>query len=91
MKTKGEKVYTSFELQAPSAEEVVICGDFTEWESKARRLRRLKSGLWKATLKLPRGDHQYRFKVDGMWLNDPSSSGQIDNGMGGLNSIVTVE
>ena len=62
MKTKGEKVYTSFELKAPSAEEVMVCGDFTEWESKARRLRRLKSGLWKATLKLPRGDHQYRLK-----------------------------
>jgi len=34
MKTKGEKVYTSFELKAPSAEEVMVCGDFTEWESK---------------------------------------------------------
>ena len=25
MKTKGEKVYTSFELKEPSAEEVIVC------------------------------------------------------------------
>ena len=59
----------SFSIYAPDAQDVAIAGDFSDWAP--RPLKRDESGEWKATLTLPAGVYQYRYFIDGNWV-DPS-------------------
>lgn len=52
------------------AQTVALAGDFTNWKDHAVPLS-FKDGKWQATIKIPSGDHQYKFIVDGVWVTDP--------------------
>lgn len=41
-------------------------GDFTEWQRRPIELKRQKDGVWRATVPLEAGTHEYRFIVDGV-------------------------
>ena len=72
----AEKIATKavqFRYEAPEAGTVFIAGDFNKWDSHAAELKKDKSGVWKASLKLKPGRYEYKFWVDGEWRNDPSS------------------
>ncbi|MBL6764106.1 MAG: isoamylase early set domain-containing protein [Verrucomicrobiae bacterium] len=73
---------------APDAEHVLLAGDFTEWEENAVVMKRLKSGVWKLQVALETSSTiQYRFLVDGRWVDDPECQARIPNGMGGENCV----
>jgi 1,4-alpha-glucan branching enzyme len=85
---KIEKVKESFELHAPEAGSVLLAGDFTEWETNAKPMKRLKSGIWKVQVALEATKSvQYRFLVDGAWVDDPKCQTRMANGMGGHNCL----
>jgi len=45
-------------------------------------VRTTANGMWTATLKLPAGQHQYAFVVDGVrWVPDPAAPA-VDDGYG---------
>ena len=76
---------------APAASKVYLAGDFNSWDPRAKRMTKAKDGTFRARVKLAPGNHEYKFIVDGRWLNDPASDGQVDNPFGTSNSLLHVE
>ncbi len=89
VKLKRKRV--DFSIHAPDAAEVKLAGDFTDWESDPAPMRKLKSGAWKKTAYLPVGLYQYRFVIDGEWVNDPDSNLREPNPFGDENDVCVVE
>ncbi len=81
----------TFSLVAPEAQEVLLAGQFTDWEQHPLRLKKGKDGVWKATVSLEPGKHEYRFLVDGQWRNDPQCTTRVLNDFGTENCVCVVE
>lgn len=79
-----------FALYAPEAAEVLLAGDFCDWQGEKCRMRRGKDGNWKKSLKLKPGRYEYRFVVDGHWWTDPANPLRQQNPYGQENSVLTV-
>jgi hypothetical protein len=84
-------VTVRFVLVAPGAHAVSVAGTFNQWDPRAMPLVRSgPEGTWTATLKLPAGQHQYAFVVDGVrWVPDPAAPA-VDDGFGRRNSVLTL-
>ena len=65
---------TLIRLDAPVARSVAVTGDFCGWEPTGRPLTRAADGEWRTTLLLLPGTYEYRFRVDGEWVSNPSGS-----------------
>src|SRR5262245_41362647 len=81
----------SFTYVDPGAENVLLVGDFTGWEDSPIELKKLKDGVWKATVPLDPGVHEYRFKVDGQWKDDETCFIRKPNAFGQENCIREVK
>ena len=81
----------AFTIFAPAAGDVQLVGDFTSWEEKPIKLKRSKDGNWKATVPLEPGTHEYRYLVDGQWINDPECSDTRPNAFGQQNCVRKVK
>lgn len=79
-----------FVYENPSAKSVFVSGSFNDWNSSRDALSKDKKGVWRATLPLKTGTHQYKFVVDGNWMIDPSNPQISDDGYGGKNSVLEV-
>ena len=44
-------------------------------------------GVWKTTVALPPGSHQYRFIVDGEWRDDPKCTLRVANPYGTQDTV----
>lgn len=87
---KSQKKRVTFSLAAPEARQVCVAGSFNEWDPDARALKRNKAGTWSTWMNLEPGRHEYRFVVDGEWLQDPECPDCEPNEFGGANSVVKV-
>jgi len=70
---------------------VVVVGDWNQWDPAAQRLARVNgSDIWVIELNLAHGkEYRYQFVIDGaMWIPDPLSPLQVDDGFGGKNSVL---
>ena len=76
-----------FELEAGSAKEVLLAGDFTGWEKTPIKLRKGDRGTWRTTVLLAPGQYHYKFVVDGKWQDDPRAAIRRPNPYGTCNSI----
>ena len=87
MKTRLVK----FKFKPPhQCNNIKIAGDFTEWEKGAIIMSKSgRTGEWTASVRVPAGEHQYRFMIDGNWFTDPSTEHSI-NPFGSSNSILRV-
>ena len=83
-----KRVY--FRLSAPDAREVAVVGSFSGWQ-EIRPLKKSKAGVWQTWINLEPGEHEYRFLVDGSWVDDPVSAHRVPNDFGTENSVVIVE
>lgn len=92
-KIRGENLTkkVQFEYPSPEAREVYLAGDFNQWDTRANKMKKDKSGIWKATLSLKPGRYEYRFFADGNWENAPVCSGCVPNEFGTLNCVKVVE
>jgi|ERR1051326_3785899 1,4-alpha-glucan branching enzyme len=79
-----------FILNLPTAQSVGVAGTFNNWDPKRTPLRKEAEGGWKTTVWLPRGRYEYRFVVDGQWINDPNAKESVNNPFGSTNSVVLV-
>lgn len=84
VKSKKNESFTYF---APTAENVLLAGDFTDWEQHPVSLKKQKDGSWKATIPLEPGVHEYRFLVDGQWRDDDQCPARKPNAFGALNCV----
>lgn len=80
----------NFTLQAPEAASVAVAGDFTSWELNPKPMKKNKSGQWKATVNLEPGRYEYKFIVDGQWVEDPENPERVPNPYGGCNCVRVV-
>lgn len=80
----------TFSFYAPEAGNVLVAGDFTQWEGSPIHLVKEQSGHWKTTVSLKPGTYQYRLLVDGQWQNDPGCSQVQPNEFGSQNCILSV-
>lgn len=98
MKTKAKnkkepstkKTGTEFSLLVPQARSVFLSGDFNNWSTSSHPLKRDSEGMWKISIPLDPGRHQYRFLVDGEWQNDPDSPECVANPFGTSNCLKIV-
>ncbi len=84
-KPKTKKV--RFNLYAPEAERVILAGDFNNWDVNNLLMKKDKKGAWEASFALSPGKYEYRFRVDGVWHDDPNTHERVENPFGSQNSI----
>ncbi len=77
-------------LEAPGARQVFLAGTFNNWAPAQDLMNETAPGLWQLTIKLPDGQHQYKFVVDGQWRHDPNNPATTDDGYGGYNSVLVI-
>ena len=78
------------ELVRPDAQEVGIAGSFNDWHPRVTPMIRLDDGKWAKELALPPGRYEYRFVVDGEWVDDPAATELIPNPFGTANAVLVV-
>lgn len=78
------------ELTRPDAQEVGIAGSFNDWHPSVTPMIRLGDGKWAKELALPPGRYEYRFVVDGEWVDDPAATELIPNPFGTPNAVLVV-
>ena len=61
---------------------VCLAGTFNNWSITATPMEDADGdGIWKIVLSLPRGEHQYKFVVDGtVWVTDMKAEAFRDDG-----------
>ncbi|MCK4237343.1 MAG: isoamylase early set domain-containing protein [Candidatus Krumholzibacteria bacterium] len=82
-----------FSIYAPRAGRVNIVGDFNNWSMTADPLYdRDGIGLWTILMPITPGRYEYKYILNGeKWIPDPGNSHEVDDGFGGLNSVLVVE
>ncbi len=90
-KLSDGNVEVTFFYGNPRASEVVIAGDFTNWQNGALPMTKTDKG-WTFTKVVPAGTiMKYKFISDGNWTADIKAPDTIDDGFGGLNGLVDVD
>lgn len=72
----------------PEAKRVFVAGDFNGWDPQVNAMTR-RAGQFVKSIKLPPGEHQYKFIIDGEWHVDPSAPTVLST-MGTINNVVRV-
>ena len=85
----------TFELASEQVQgnQVLLLGDFNNWDSEGTQLKKQKNGNYKATLEFPVGnDIQFRYLVDGeSWINDDAADKYVPSGVSAdFNSVVVL-
>ena|SRR5687768_16722861 len=70
------------------ANTVFIAGTFNSWGLTP--LSPAGEGTWAVELTLEPGEYQYRFIVDGEWVDDPQATEFIPNIYGGINCVFSI-
>ena len=78
------------QLTWPGARQVSIAGSFNDWHPSVTPMICLSDGKWAKELSLAPGCHEYRFVVDGEWVDDPAATELIPNPFGSANAVLAV-
>lgn len=82
-------VVVRFVLVANGAHRVTIAGDFNAWDPQGTQLvQQDAAGTFAGTVRLPPGEHEYMFVVDGEWITDPAATEHRPDGFGRTNAII---
>jgi 1,4-alpha-glucan branching enzyme len=87
----AKPVEVTVELDAPFATAVYISGQFNDWAADADAMTKGDDDIWRITLTLAPGQYEYKFVVDGTWMEDPNNPDSVADPFGGNNSLLTVE
>ena len=79
-----------FVFLAPEAGEMYLTGDFVQWNPKLIPMKKGKDGLWKAKVLLPPGRYEYKFIMDGQWVQDIPGAERVPNPFGTENGVIQV-
>jgi hypothetical protein len=74
-----------------NAGSVNLAGSMNGWSADSTPLVNDGDGNWAVVVPLDEGEHQYKFVVDGNWMQDPANPQAVGDGYGGSNSAVTVD
>lgn len=82
-----------FQLSAPEARQAAVAGSFNGWSPTATPMRRDSDGRgrWTATVRLPPGEHQFMYVIDGgEWITPSLAEAYVHDGFGSQNGVVVV-
>src|SRR5574344_2500814 len=85
------KIEVTFFYGNPRAQEVVIAGDFTNWQAGALPMTKSDKGWTYVTTVAAGTVRKYKFISDGNWTPDLKAPDTVDDGFGGLNGLVDVD
>jgi len=86
-----QPVPVTFTAHARPGSKVFLAGSFNNWDPAAVRMDNKEGGcVFTATIRLPAGEHQYKFVIDGSWVADPLCPDWAPNDQGTLNSVKRV-
>lgn len=88
VKAPTEKKAT-FILKDDGYQDVKIKGEMNGWNPNESSLK-LSKGSWIIDFDLAPGNYQYKFVADGKEINDPINRNKVSNGLGGFNSLFTI-
>ncbi|WP_282122319.1 glycogen-binding domain-containing protein [Algibacter mikhailovii] len=81
----------SFKLNGyKNAQKVILAGSFNKWNEHLFEMHRTDSG-WELILQMKPDVYQYRFIVDGEWMEDPDNQNRITNEFGAYNSVLDIK
>ncbi|MCB0517782.1 MAG: S8 family serine peptidase [Saprospiraceae bacterium] len=82
----------SFYLHHDVAKEVVVAGDFNDWDEMDLPLEMAEGGKWEAKFSFgQKGVYRYKFLVNKSdWINDPRNLFQEEDGFNGFNSKLII-
>jgi len=80
-----------FKLTAPNARSVRVAGTFNNWNADRSLMAKEAEGVWRIRIPMTAGRHEYRFIVDGQWMEDPLAKDSAANPYGSRNSVVNVK
>jgi 1,4-alpha-glucan branching enzyme len=86
-----KSVSAELRLHAPQAKRVNLAGTFNNWDIRKTPAKRINDGTWIAKLSLKPGRYEYKFIVDGNWINDPNCRACVPNSFGSQNCVLEVK
>ena len=72
------------------AKKVILSGTFNRWDETGFKMKKTDYG-WEVTLQLRPDIYQYKFIVDGHWIEDPQNPSKVENEYDGYNSVIDVQ
>ena len=80
----------TFRVEAEPGSKVFVAGSFNGWDAVKNELVQGEDGAFSTALMLERGSHEYKFVINDVWCVDPTCDDWTPNGMGSLNSVVSI-
>ena len=87
---KPKRKRIKFQVKADQGSSVYVAGSFNDWNPTRHKLT-FRSGEYSTSGLLSPGKHEYKFVIDDAWCIDPECADWVANGLGSLNSAITVE
>lgn len=72
-----------------NAKNIIVAGSFNKWNEHLFKMYKIENG-WELKLQVKPGDYEYRFIVDGKWMEDPSNPDKVRNEFNEFNSRLNV-
>lgn len=70
----------TFSYKAPKIKEIVLVGDFNNWDATATPLKKLKNGTFKVVVDVEIDkNYEYKFLSDGNYFNDSEADDLVFN------------
>jgi 5'-AMP-activated protein kinase regulatory beta subunit len=80
-----------FSFESTDAGEVILMGDFNNWNPKKHPMENDGTGTRNKTVVLSPGKYEYKFFVDGEWKKDPRNDQTCPNCFGTQNNVLNIE
>jgi type 1 glutamine amidotransferase len=71
------------------AKSVILSGTFNRWDETGFKMKKTEKG-WRVTLQLRPDVYEYKFIVDGQWMEDPQNPSKVINEHNTYNSVIDV-
>lgn len=72
-----------------NAKKVILAGSFNKWNEELFAMKKTNDG-WELILQLKPNRYEYRFIIDGYWIEDPSNLNKTPNEYGEYNSVIDI-
>ncbi|HQI80813.1 MAG TPA: AAA family ATPase [Deltaproteobacteria bacterium] len=77
-----------FTYYSPKASRVYVAADFNDWKVDQLPMENVEgTGMWQRLVPLKKGRYEYKFYVDGQWVNDPENPSTVANEFGENSTI----
>lgn len=73
-----------------NAKKVILAGSFNKWDEQVFKMKKTSWG-WELVLNMRPDVYQYRFIVDGRWMEDPNNSNKVKNEFHEYNSVLDIK